>query len=266
VSNFQPSGVITLTTDLGHKGPFVAVMKGVILTRNPDVRLIDLTHETEAHFPAEAGFWLRRAYPWFPPGTVHIAVVDPGVGMERDILVVLHDGHCFVAPDNGLLANIHEEEGAVTRRLDLSDPARLGLGEVSHTFHGRDILSPIGAELAAGRLSPQDVGPVADSVIPSWVEEPVITEDRIKGQVVAVDSFGNLITNVSETELLTWDAAVAIAGGHRFPVRRTYGLVAPGENVGLINSFGMLELARFEKSAAEGTRLERGAPVVVDRL
>ena len=98
------SGVITVTTDFGHQGPFVGVMKGCILARFPGARIIDLTHEILVHWPAEAGFWLARAYPYFPAGTVHVAVVDPGVGTSRAIVVAEAGGHIFVAPDNGLLA------------------------------------------------------------------------------------------------------------------------------------------------------------------
>src|SRR5690606_30565095 len=102
-----------------------------------DARVVDLTHETVVHFPAEAGFWLTRAYRYFPAGTVHLAVVDPGVGTERDIVVVVHDGHVFVAPDNGLLAPLAERDGARAYRLDLDRDPSLALPSISATFHGR---------------------------------------------------------------------------------------------------------------------------------
>src|ERR1700689_826455 len=102
----RASGVITITTDFGHQGPFVGVMKGRILSRFAEARIIDLTHEIVVHWPAEAGFWLARAFSYFPPGTVHVAVVDPGVGTSRNILAVRASGHLFVAPDNGLLAPV----------------------------------------------------------------------------------------------------------------------------------------------------------------
>src|SRR5262245_14508902 len=104
--SMKMSGVITITTDFGHQGPFVGVMKGVMLSRMPQARIIDLTHEIVVHWPAEAGFWLARAFRYFPQGTVHIAVVDPGVGTSRDIIAVTAGGHWFLAPDNGLLAPI----------------------------------------------------------------------------------------------------------------------------------------------------------------
>jgi S-adenosylmethionine hydrolase len=100
------SGVITITTDFGHQGPFVGVMKGVMLSRLPDARIVDLTHEIVVHWPAEAGFWLVRSFGYFPAGTVHVAVVDPGVGTSREIVAVTAKGHVFLAPDNGLLAPI----------------------------------------------------------------------------------------------------------------------------------------------------------------
>jgi S-adenosylmethionine hydrolase len=262
--NFEPSGVITLTTDFGHKGPFVAVMKGMMLSRFPRARIVDLTHETDVHFPAEAGFWLSRAYRYFPRGTTHVAVVDPGVGTSRDIIGVLCDGHAFLAPDNGLLAPIVERPGARVHRLDLADPSRFGLGPISATFHGRDIFAPIGAELAAGRLHPKDLGPPAEGIVPSWVEEPDVSDARVKGKVVAVDHFGNLITNIDAALVERFDDPVVRAGGRTFALHRTYGQVTPGEYLALINSFGVLELARAEQSAADGLGLGRSAPVVVE--
>src|SRR5262245_52142469 len=110
-------------------------MKGMMLARFPEARIIDLSHETDVHFPAEAGFWLARSYRYFPLGTTHIAVVDPGVGTDRDIVAVVCDGHTFVAPDNGLLAPIADRREAHTYRLDLTDPTRFRLGPISATFH-----------------------------------------------------------------------------------------------------------------------------------
>jgi S-adenosylmethionine hydrolase len=259
----EACGVITLTTDFGHKGPFVATMKGVMLRRFPEARIIDLTHEIDVCFPAEAGFWLTRAYPYFPKGTTHVAVVDPGVGTQRDIILVVYDGHVFFAPDNGLLAPLAERQGAATYRLDTDRAATLGLGEPSATFHGRDIFAPIGAELAAGRVQPSDLGPRIPNVVPSWVEEPTVLEDRVSGVVLAVDNFGNLITNIDASLVGRVKRAVVRAGGRVFPLRRTYGDVKPGEYLALVNSFGVLELARAERSAADGLGLGRGAPVVV---
>ncbi len=262
---FSPSGVITLTTDFGHKGPFVATMKGVMLSRLPAARIVDLTHETSVHFPAEAGFWLRRSYRYFPAGTVHVAVVDPGVGTQRDIIAAVADGHAFLAPDNGLLAPIAQLPGAQVYKLDLARLPRFGVesAKVSATFHGRDIFAPVGAELAAGHVRPDALGPRAEGIVPSWVDEPQIVEGQIRGVVIAVDNFGNLITNIDERLLAGMTRPVARAGGHAFALRRTYGDVRPGDYLGLVNSFGVVEIARAEQSAADGLGLERGAPVVI---
>ncbi len=204
---FQPSGVITLTTDFGHKDPFVGVMKGQVLRRFPAARLVDLTHEILVHWPAEAGFWLGRSFGYFPPGTVHVAVVDPGVGSSRDIAVVEAEGQLFLAPDNGLLAGVLErlEAAPILRRLDDGVLRDLGIHRPSATFHGRDIFAPVAAELAAGRLRPEALGPVVPELVPGWLDEPVLAGGQLSGAVVTVDHFGNLLTNL--------DAAARGAGG-----------------------------------------------------
>ena len=262
---FSPSGVITITTDFGHQGPFVATMKGVMLTRHPAARIIDVTHEVPVYWPAEAGFWLARAFPYFPPGSVHVAVVDPGVGTNRDIIAVQADGHAFLAPDNGLLAPIiGRAQGAVIHRLEIvSVRSRFGLSMPSATFHGRDIFAPVAAELAAGRIGVADLGPVITDIVPSWVEDPTIGSDHVAGIVITIDHFGNLITNIEADSIRRYGHPVVRTGGHDFPLRRTYGDVRPGEYLALINSFGVVEIARAEQSAADGLGLGRGAPVTI---
>ena len=265
-ADFEPCGVITLTTDFGHKGPFVATMKGVMLGRFGQAKIIDLTHETSVHFPAEAGFWLKRSFRYFPRGTTHVAVVDPGVGTARDIIVAIVDGHVFVAPDNGLLAPLLPEGESHVHVLDIErcgDVVGIDRSRVSATFHGRDIFAPLGAALAAGMLTPHGVGPVADSVVPSWVEEPAVRPGRVSGIVIAVDHFGNLITNIGAELIADFKSPTAHAGGHELVLRRTYGDVTPGDHLALINSFGVVEIARAERSAAETLGLSRGAPVEV---
>lgn len=260
---FEPCGVISITTDFGHKGPFIGTMKGMILMRFPAARIIDLTHETLVHWPAEAGFWIARSYRYFPRGSLHVGVVDPGVGTGRAIIALEHDGHAFLAPDNGLLGAVAARPGARAYRIDAARLERFGIREPSATFHGRDIFAPIAAELASGRIRPQDLGPVAEDVVPSWLEEPEVAHGRVSGVVVTLDHFGNLITNVDAALLARFRHAVVHAGGHALPLRRTYGDVAPGEYLALVNSFGVLEIARAEQSAAEGLGLGRGAPVTV---
>lgn len=260
----RPSGVITVTTDFGHKGPFAAVMKGVILKRFRDACVIDLAHDIPAHWPAEAGFWISRSYKYFPAGTVHVAIVDPGVGTEREIIMVEHDSHLFMAPDNGLLASILDAAaGGSVYRLLTERLSSLGIDTPSLTFHGRDIFAPIAAEIAAGRLQPSDVGAPTDQWIPAWLDDPEVAPGRISGVIVTVDTFGNLISNIDRSLLEPLDSPVVTLGGHRFELKPTYGRVRPGEYLALINSFDVLEIARAEGSAADGLGTDRGAPVVV---
>ena len=154
-STFVPSGVISLTTDFGHKGPFIGTMKGQILSRFHDAKIVDLTHECSVHWPDEAGFWISRAYQYFPAGSVHLAVVDPGVGTGRDIIALVHDGHVFLAPDNGLLAPLAATDSACTAfRLDAGVHARFGITTVSATFHGRDVFAPSQPNWHPGDVDP----------------------------------------------------------------------------------------------------------------
>jgi S-adenosyl-L-methionine hydrolase (adenosine-forming) len=264
-ASFQPSGIVTLTTDFGHQDPFVGVMKGQLLCRFPAARIVDLTHEVPAHWPAEAGFWLGRSFTYFPAGTVHVAVVDPGVGSSRAIAVVEAAGQLFLAPDNGLLAGVLQRLDAapILRRLEDRVLLQLGIHQPSATFHGRDIFAPLAAELAAGRLRPEALGPVVQGLVPGCLAEPVLAGQQLSGVVVTVDHFGNLLTNLDAPLVAQVAMPVVRAGSLEIQLRRTYADVRPGEYLALINSFGVLEVARAEKSAAESLGLGRGAPIVV---
>ena len=260
----QPSGIITLTTDFGLRQPFVGVMKGRILDRFPAAQVIDLTHDILAHWPAEAGFWLVRSFEYFRRGTVHVAVVDPGVGTSRDIILVQAHGHLFLAPDNGLLAPVAETDpGARIHRLDLARSREFGIERTSATFHGRDIFAPLAALLAGGQIAPDDFGPRIESLTPAWVDPPTVTPGSVAGVVITVDHFGNLITNIESRTLAGWIDPLVYAGALTLPLRRTYGDVRPGEPLALVNSFGVVEIAVAERRAEEQLGLSRGAPVIV---
>ncbi|MBM4234369.1 MAG: SAM-dependent chlorinase/fluorinase [Gammaproteobacteria bacterium] len=263
-ATFRSSGVITLTSDFGLRDPFVGVMKGRILIAAPAVRVIDLTHEILAHWPAEAGFWLARSYRYFPAGTVHVAVVDPGVGTARDIAMVLAAGHLFLAPDNGLLADVVEQSSnAQLWHLDARGLASLGISKPSATFHGRDIFAPAAAALAAGHLSVEQLGARVDSLVPGWVDEATTSRDRVSGVIITIDHFGNLITNVARAACARFVDPVVHAGKLALPLRSTYGDVTPGEPVALVNSFGVIEIAVAERRAGDVLGLSRGAPITV---
>ncbi len=266
MGTFNPSGVITLTTDFGLQDPFVGVMKGRILTRFPSARIVDLTHEVPAQRPQEAGFWLSRCFEYFPVGTVHVAVVDPGVGTARAIVCTVARGHALLAPDNGLLATLaagHPE--AETVELAASRLATLGIHRVSSTFHGRDIFAPVAAELASGRCAPEALGELRPvrAVAPN-VAGRLPERSSVSGCVVTVDHFGNLITDIDAVRLESFAEPRVTIAGRTLRLRRTYGEVQPGELVALVNSFDALEIAEREGSAAHTLGVGRGAAVTVE--
>jgi len=239
-------------------------MKGVILGRFPLAKIVDLAHDIPAQWPPEAGFWISRAYRWFPPGTVHLAIVDPGVGTERDIILAECGGHCFMAPDNGLLAQVLDACDAP--RVYRLDPARLEplqLPAPSATFHGRDIFAPVAAEIASGRRTIEEIGEPVSDWTPGWLDEPNAEPGKISGVIVTVDTFGNLISNIDARLIENMNEPVADIAGHQIAMLSTYGRARPGEYLALVNSFGVVEIARAEGSAADGLGSERGAPLVV---
>lgn len=260
----NPSGVITITTDFGHKGPFAGVMKGVILSRFRDARVVDLAHDIPAQWPPEAGFWVSRSYRWFPAGTVHMAIVDPGVGTERDILIAEVDGHVFIAPDNGLLGQLLDSaESPRVFKLDARKLEALDLPIASATFHGRDIFAPVAAEIAAGRVSVDDIGEPIREWTPGWLDEPESADGKVSGVIVTIDAFGNLISNIDAKLIAGFREPVADIAGHQIPMLATYGRAKPGDLLALVNSFGVVEVAKAEGSAAEGLGSARGAPIVI---
>jgi hypothetical protein len=204
---------------------------------------------------------LARFWQEYPERTVHVVVVDPGVGGPRAALVVSAGGRFGVGPDNGVLTPMlvsPQFEGV--REIGNADLFR---HPVSATFHGRDVFAPVAAELAAGRTQPASLGTVASDWAPAWLDEPEVTADRIAGVVVAIDTFGNLISNIDGMLLGGRDAPVIHVAGRNIPLVPTYGRARPGDYLALVNSFGVLEVARAEGDAATGLGVERGAPVTV---
>src|SRR5690606_20220749 len=159
---------------------------------------------------------------------------------------------------------VAKHKDAIVRRLDLAAlTKKLKLPTPSATFHGRDIFAPVAAHLAASQLSIEEIGPKTQEIVPSWVEEPSISGEQVSGVIITIDHFGNLITNIEAEQIQRFARPVVRTGGHAFPVRRTYGDVRPGEYLALINSFGVLEIARAEQSAADALGLGRGTPITV---
>ncbi len=259
---------MTLTTDFGTRDPYVASMKGVILTLAPRVTLVDITHEIPPQDIREGMRAIHEAHRYFPSETIHIVVVDPGVGSARRILCVSTDQGMFLAPDNGVLTGILEEFSSpkivVVERDDLCLPT------VSATFHGRDIFAPIAAHLALG-LDPNDLGPPTKTptLLPRRAPIVDVLAGRIRGEIVHIDHFGNLITNItlSQVEVLQGDLRVAVESNvesHPVPIQSTYSDFPPGELGALLESTGHLEIAIHGGSAAATLGVSVGAPVEVE--
>jgi S-adenosyl-L-methionine hydrolase (adenosine-forming) len=268
MTGLSPSGIITLTTDFGLRDPFVGIMKGRILARFPVARIIDLTHDVSVHAPAEAGFWLERSFVYFPAGTVHVAVVDPGVGTTRDILCAAAHGQYFLAPDNGLLGTLlaratSPAAAPAVVRLQPGALAGFGIGAPSATFHGRDIFAPVAALLASAACEPHQLGRATDTWQPGSVSTATTDSQGVRGCIVTIDHFGNLITNIEGTQLAGFHRPEVLAADRSLPLRRTYGDAAPGELLALVNAFEVLEIACVNGSAAVSLALERGAAVRV---
>jgi len=256
-----PSGIVTLLTDFGSSDPFVGVMKGVILGRYPQAKIVDLCHGIVAQDIAHGAFWLERSFGWFPAGTVHVAVVDPGVGSSRAPLAARAGGHFFIGPDNGILGGvIAADPRAEVRDIEI---ARFRIPPPSATFQGRDVFAPVAAEIAAWKMAFRDVGPTLAKVKGPIVPRPVRNGDRIEAAVVCVDRFGNIITNVDIALLQGISSPIVSIAGIERPLVRTYTDAAEGDYLALVNSFGTIEIAQRDGDAARGLGVGRFAPVVV---
>jgi S-adenosylmethionine hydrolase len=257
----MPAPFVTLITDFGGHDPYVGIMKSRLQARLADVPIVDLTHAITPFRPEEAGFWLWRSAPQFPPGTVHVAVVDPGVGTARSLVAVRAARQLFVAPDNGLLGLVWQGSApAEAVRVTSEALARLGLSATSATFHGRDLIAPLGAELAAGRCRFEELGP-AVTPEPGRLKPAAERERVIDGVIAAIDRYGNLLSTVEASTLKTLRAPQITYKGRRFPMVNTYGEARNGTCVALVNSFGVLEIACSCGNAAETLEAEWGTPL-----
>jgi S-adenosylmethionine hydrolase len=257
--------LLTLTTDFGLDDAYVAAMKGVILSIDPTLRLVDVAHGIAPQDVMEAAFVLREAVPYFPPETVHLAVVDPGVGTTRRPIAVRIGGQFFVGPDNGLFSLLPggaEPEAAVA----LDRPAFWRLPQPSMTFHGRDIFAPAAAHLASGRALAELGSPAETIRRLQWVQ-PLADEQGVRGWVVHTDRFGNAITNVPADVLEAHRSGRGVkcyVGSTALDaVHRTYADVEAGEPVALIGSSGFLEVGVNGGNAAQLLSIRKGSVVHV---
>jgi S-adenosylmethionine hydrolase len=258
--------IITLTTDFGLGTPYVAQMKGVILSLCRDVDLIDTTHSIGPQNIREAAVVLADTTPRFPPGTIHVVVVDPGVGTSRKLVYAEIGGQRYLAPDNGVLSLVLE-----TRRASLLislENAAYWLENPSNTFHGRDILAPVAAHLAMG-ANATDLGPPLESLITLPPARIVREGGRIIGGVLYVDTFGNLITNLRREDIESIGALETLhvaCAGKRWDFVATYAAASPASPIALFDSQGRLEIAIVNGSAASATQAGPGQPVTISSV
>jgi S-adenosylmethionine hydrolase len=250
--------IITLTTDFGLSDPFVGIMKGVILGIAPDAQLVDITHDVRNYDILEAAFVIETTYRYFPPETVHLVVVDPGVGSTRRSMAAVSNGHTFVAPDNGVLSLVLKPGAEAYEITNKS----LFLDSVSQTFHGRDIFAPVAANLARG--TPIDsVGRRILNFVKKPLPKPRPQGDKLVGTVLRIDKFGNIITNLRR-EHLAGDFTVRVAGLEISRLCATFSDADPGEFFAVEGSTGYIELALNQGSAAQRLNVRRGAEIEVE--
>jgi S-adenosylmethionine hydrolase len=266
----KPSGNITLTSDFGLTDPYVAMMKGVILSINPSAVLVDISHNIRAGSISQAARLLHEAFAYFPLGTVHLAVVDPGVGSSRRPIAVEGKGHFFVGPDNGIFWPViqGDSEARVVRLQD----SRFFLPGLSQTFHGREIFAPVAAHLSLGKVL-ESLGPLIGDPVQLPISQPHEKEDALFGEILRVDHFGNLITNISSNAL----GRFLGSGRPRIEVgklvisklSRIYGDEKEGTPLALMNSSDLLEIAVNLGRASEHVGLKEeeriGAAVKISR-
>jgi len=259
--------VVTFTTDFGLQDPFVGIMHGVVLTIHPETQIVDVCHDIPSFDVLDAAWTIAQSYRFFPPRSVHVVVVDPGVGSARRPILAETNDYIFVAPDNGVLSLIEAREPKFTVRHITSD--RYFLQPVSQTFHGRDIFAPVAAWFSKG-VEPAEFGPeISDYVRLPLPAVEHIGENSLRGVVLKVDKFGNLITNLNEQEAPALFAAttpsvkVLVAGQEITRVCRSYAEGGDDEFFAIIGSSGYVEIAARQASAAEKLSAGVGTPVGV---
>ena len=250
--------LLTLTTDFGLCDPFVGIMKGVILGICPTARVVDLVHRLPAQGVLDAYLAVDAAHRFFPPGTLHLVVVDPGVGTDRAVLWARTATAQFLAPDNGVLSFLRADEIIELRRVENTE---LMLSPVSRTFHGRDVFAPVAAHLARG-VPPSELGPGVEKLHRLHLPAARVSRDGVAGEILTFDRFGNAVTNIRETDLPP-GALRAEIGQQPLPVATTYADVAVGEPLALIGSSGRLEVSVRDGDARRTLDLAPGTTVRV---
>ena len=260
----KSSGFITLVTDFGVADGFVGTMKGVIYAINPDATIIDISHDIGSQDVSSASFLLGASYKYFPSGTVHLVVVDPGVGSQRRAVAVETEKYFFVAPDNGVLTRALAQE-EVIRSVDLTN-SEYFLHEVSSTFHGRDIFAPVAAHLSLG-IDIEALGVEIDDLAQIPLSKPKVTQNGIKGSVIHIDKFGNLITDITrelfETVFSERQFVIKIAQIKLDRISHSYADIPAGHPLAIFDSFGNLEIAVNSANASKALGIHAGDDVCI---
>jgi S-adenosylmethionine hydrolase len=256
--------LITLTTDFGSGSHYVAAAKGVILALNSEVRIVDLSHDIPAQDLRQAAFFLANTLHYFPPEALHVVIVDPGVGSKRPILYVELANLRVLVPDNGCWTWLLEGGRRRPRVIRLGEQ-RFWRSKVSATFHGRDIFAPVAANLSLG-LDPRQLGPIVSDWVSLERPLPHRTPQGVSGEVIYVDAFGNLITNIpGETLTLDDRPKRVLVGGAEVPqIVRTYADATAGTLVALVSSSEWLEVALVQGNAARQLQAGIGTPITIE--
>lgn len=257
--------IITLLTDFGTQDAYAGIMKGVILSINPQAVIIDITHHIDSQDVIQAAYLIKSSYRYFPEGTVHVIVVDPGVGSDRGIVALEMMGHIFLAPDNGVLTLLMDE--GKTDSIVRVENTRYFLKPVSRTFHGRDIFAPVGAHLCRG-MDIRNLGPPLDQqhLIHLKIDKPCLSEtNRLVGTVICFDRFGNCISNIDETCLKTIDTRgsgrlleIKIGNTSIKGLSPSYVATEPNRPLAIMGSFGYLEIALNQGNARHALGIQKG--------
>ena len=255
--------IITLTTDFGLKDPFVGLMKGVILGINPDAKIIDLSHKIQRHNIFEASQTISMSYKYFPQTTIHLAVVDPGVGGQRRPLLVVTEDYYFIGPDNGIFTTVFKESQSHFFKVIHLSSSHYFLPMSGSTFHGRDIFAPVAAWLSKG-INSHRFGEEINDYVEIPAPSPEFSNNSVRGEIVSIDNFGNAISNIKKDDLAKLSSFEpknkfrAIYNGKHMPLLNYYAESKDPILSANINSFGLIELFIYRESAAATLNIKVG--------
>ncbi len=250
--------IITLITDFGTQAGYPGAVKGVILKINPDIQIVDISHQVKPFDVWEGAFILNNSYRFFPKGTIHVVVVDPSVGSSRQAHLIISENYCFIGPDNGVFSFVYDEE-KILKMININNP-KYFIGK-SSTFHARDIFAPVAAYLSLG-IKPEEFGTEAKECMKFKISSPIIKNNLIQGEILWVDRFGNLITNLNYNQVKIFKSKkefrITIGKKVIRGISNSYSEGKEKEILALKGSSGYLEIAANQGSAEEILKKKRG--------